>query len=760
MSILSRFVFAAILTAISLPVLAQIPSPDTVIHGVRCERTIEYFGNRHPYIGSEIDLLVKKILPDGSLADFRPSQRFALVIRSPHRECTFVFPNGKSSRDTFNVTLPVRVNAVEAGLLEAYAFALMNGDTSYLPLTVSSKSDEPYLLQQSAQLKMKRKHYKQARVDLLRAAELDSASRCNYYYDIACSYSLELDQGKALEWLRSSFESGFDNYVHALKNDTDLEPLRKLPEFRGIVTGRLARERAKLSSELNSRPEFVGKNLIKIAGSFLTQGDVDSFYVSLESALQRGYIPSQYDFDQIKGYDAIKNDNRLHALFKQYVSPILLQKSERQVSLSQRIGGRESTLAVPVVNPQIKLLAPPATGTIAMMLLQTGDSLVGKGIFSLDWKDKSIKELGQLSASEAKKASHISASWKGVMAFETVGTDGMKKLLVRSGSDRFVVEAPFHEAYLSGGNIEEGHSFPAFELSPDGKALVASAKRELFVVDTGDGTLFTQYLVANLNVGAATFDAPRVDTFATRGFEADSRFDRIMIGWDQNSPRAVLFQDVYPHQLWTEVRHLWSYDPITRRYSLIAPDIQDYFSSSSDGRYFLSTNNDETCCSGINYDDNLLMLYDTRTHGETVLFDEWARFGNQGKPEEHEPRKAAISPDGKWVATTIRNLYDPTGHSTGSETGKVRLWGEVTADVQLFLLKTDGSIHRVFSNRDFIGWVDNTHVLLTQCIEKFREPTWTVTRSELRVLDVESGMEMPLLMTSAECIAIQWRKEQ
>jgi hypothetical protein len=346
------------------------------------------------------------------------------------------------------------------------------------------------------------------------------------------------------------------------------------------------------------------------------------------------------------------------------------------------------------------------------------------------------------------------------MAFETVGTDGKKKLLIRSGSDRFVVDAPFHEAYLSGGNIEEGRTFPAFELSPDGKALVASGKRELFVVDTGDGTLFTQFLVANLNVGADKFDSPRVDTFATRGFEADTRFHRIMVGWDQNSPHAVLFQDVYPHQLWTEVRHLWSFNPIARRYILIAPDIQDYFSSSSDGRYLLSTNNDETCCSGINYDDNLLMLYDTKSHSEKILFNEWDRFGNQGKPEEHEPQKAAMSPDGKWVATTIRNLYDPTGHSTGSETGKVPLWGEVTADVQMFLLDNEGKVHRVFSNRDFIGWVDNTHVLLTQRIEKFREPKWTVTRSELRVLDVESGVEMPLLMTSAECMAIQWRSAQ
>jgi hypothetical protein len=750
----------AILITISVPALAQVPSPDTVIHGVRCERTIEYFGNRHVYIGSEIDLLVKKILPDGSLADFRPSQRFALVIRSPHSECTFVFPNGKSSRDTFNVILPVRVKAAETGLLQAYAFALMNGDTSYMPLTVSSKADEPYLLQQSAQLKMKRKHYKQSREDLLRAAELDTASRCNYYYDVACSYSLEGNKVKALEWLRSSFESGFDNYVHALKNDTDLEPLRTLPEFRGIVTGRLARERARLESEFKSRPEFASKNLIKIAGSFLTQGDVDSFYVSLESALQQGHIPGPSDFSETKGYDAIKDDNRLHALFKKYVSPILLQKSERQVSQSQRIGDRESTLAVPVVNPQIKLLAPSATAATAMILLQTGDSLVGKGIFSLDWKDKSIKEVGQLSASEAKKASHISASWKGAMAFETVGTDGMKKLLVRSGSDRFVVDAPFHEAYLSGGSIEEERSFPAFELSPDGKSVVASAKRELFVVDTGDGTLFTQFLVANLNVGTDKFDSPRVDTFATCGFEADTRFHRIMVGSGQNSSRAVLFQDVYPHQLWTEVRHLWSYDPVTLKYSLIAPDIQVYFSSSSDGRYLLSTNNDETCCSGINYDDNLLFLYDTKTRRETILFDEWSRFGNHGKPEEHEPRTAALSPDGKWVATSIRNLYDPGGHSTGSETGKIRSWGEVTADVQLFLLKTDGSISRVFSNRDFIGWVDDTHVLLTQCIEKFREPTWTVTRSELRVLDVESGTEMPLLMTGAECMAIQWRKEQ
>ena len=305
--------------------------------------------------------------------------------------------------------------------------------------------------------------------------------------------------------------------------------------------------------------------------------------------------------------------------------------------------------------------------------------------------------------------------------------------------------------------MREKPNFPPFELSMDAAAFVVSAKRELFVIDTADGTIFTQYIVTTLNADENKPTPFRVDTICTRGFEADSRFDRLLLGWESYHSHAVLFQDVYPQQLrtiWSNVRR---YDPVRHSYTLLSPQIEKYLSSSLDGRYVLATNNDETCCTGINYSDNLLILHDTKSRSKAIVFDEWTRFGTRGKPEEHIPAKALLSPDGASIAAVIRNYYDAGAYTNLEPSSDKFRWGRVTADDQLFLFGADGKIRKVLSDRDLIGWLDNTHLVLTQCTEEYHDKTWSVTHGEPRIFDITTEMEMPLLVTPAECFGIQWR---
>ena len=82
---------------------------------------------------------------------------------------------------------------------------------------------------------------------------------------------------------------------------------------------------------------------------------------------------------------------------------------------------------------------------------------------------------------------------------------------------------------------------------------------------------------------------------------------------------------------------------------------------------------------------------------------------------------------------------------------------EVTrADRQLFVFDTSAAITRIVPDRDVLGWVDNTHLILTKFTESFTGQRWITTRGAPMILDVQSGKEYPLLSTRAECLDIQW----
>ncbi|MGE0710793.1 MAG: hypothetical protein AB7N76_27645 [Planctomycetota bacterium] len=51
------------------------------------------------------------------------------------------------------------------------------------------------------------------------------------YYNLACAFSLKQDPARAVEFLRQSFEKGFQDLAH-MGRDMDLEPIRRSPAYR------------------------------------------------------------------------------------------------------------------------------------------------------------------------------------------------------------------------------------------------------------------------------------------------------------------------------------------------------------------------------------------------------------------------------------------------------------------------------------------------------------------------------------------------
>lgn len=729
--------------------------PDTLVNGIRCEPAEIFFFPPELYIGSTVEVVPKKILKDGSFADFTPAQRFVVQINDTSDRSRFRFHDSLAVAETSGVMLPLRLKLGLGGTFNVKVWAILpkkrGSEAPYIPLSIPSSELGGKIYQTSGYRKLNLGFFEPARSDFRSAARADSLHRELYYYDIACTFAREGKLTDALDWLRTAVDSGYRYYIHALQLDPDLKSLRRLPEFKPTIIAPLVRTRSKLLIQLQARPEFASDNYLEIAHTYLLQGDTDSFYVSLECGLQHGLVPNLEKLREESEFRRAEDDPRLDSLVRRYAASALVPGLEEE----KQVPG--PTNLRPIVHPKTLALQSTASRYESVVILQTGDSTIGISFYALDWKQKSVRCLGSMTPSEAKHVKNVQVNWQGIVAFTSNDPPANERLYVRNGDSTASYDAPFRDASMSGRDVQESHSFPSFSLSTSGTDIVACASRDLFIVDTANATLFSQVLVSRLQAGKNKFDSPRIDTFATEGYDADERFYRILTGWDFREPEAVLLQDFYPEQLGTTTARLWKYYPRTRTYTLASSDAQIYFSSSFDDKYILYTNNDETCCSGINYSDNCIFLQNTETLARTVIYSEWDRFGNEGKSEEHEPRTAKFSPDGERIAATINNLYVPGGRSTGRKPKIDEPFDDPSANDQLFIFGINGTVQFVVSNREFIGWLDDTHVLVRQIVEDFDQNYWKSSRSELRVCNIESGIEHPLLSTDADCIGIQWR---
>jgi len=414
----------------------------------------------------------------------------------------------------------------------------------------------------------------------------------------------------------------------------------------------------------------------------------------------------------------------------------------------------------PVLDSTTALLVAPDTSINAVAILEATDQTRGKRFFALNWKHKTIAALGFLTASEIKSSTRIQASEHGVIVFARAVSDREEDLFIRTVDSTHQVKAPFRDYWITGGSDR----FPSFELSPDGKRIVTCAFSDFYsILKTGD-TMFTNILISSMHIGESEFGPPRIDTIATLGTDNVNVYERILVGWEHNRPNSVLLQDLRPGDLYSTTSRLWSYNVETRSYDLRSNRKAIYLCSSLDGRYIVWTNNDESCCAGVNYTDNLLILEDMQAGSSSVIYDEWARYHNRGKPEEHSPQRAQLSPNGRHLAVTIRHFYEPGGRSLGTEpTDDAN--GEVSANFQVLVLGTHDSLVDTLSEREMMGWLDDKHLLVEERTEDFDGTRWNVEYGALYVFDIEASEEYPFLTsgpgvsasTKVRCLDILFR---
>ena len=205
------------------------------------------------------------------------------------------------------MSLPIKIFIKEFGRATIKAYALNPGtppDSVHRILSAPNKEMKGKYFEKIGINKLHLHEYENAEKFFLEAAKFDTIQKEISYYNIACAYALENDTLNSLHWLKLSFENGFDDIIHALKEDQDLESIRNLSEFRPIVTMNLIKDRKELLEEIKnkSNSNISGVNYYLISESYLKQADPDSFYIWFAKALQNNYCPNASFFDKAQ-YD-------------------------------------------------------------------------------------------------------------------------------------------------------------------------------------------------------------------------------------------------------------------------------------------------------------------------------------------------------------------------------------------------------------------------------------------------------------------------
>jgi Leucine-rich repeat (LRR) protein len=345
-----------------IPFASTIPSPDTTQGYIAREKTIPFHSRtgQSVSVGDTLVMYPKRELPNGIVVDFPPTQRYEVRIVHGKMAAVFVFPNGATSDDTSGVMIPIKLVGKEGSVRIQWETIALNVDTSADHLLRSMNNHEmirklsaptnalkSFMAQFAGDLQLRLKNFNGARECLEEAMALDSSRKSSFYYDFACTYARENKSQEALAWLRRAFDSGYNKYLHASRDDSDLTSIRSLPEFHEIVVSPLVKKRGLLLGQIKEHPGDAGRIYFDIARSYLEQADVDSFFVALEVSLKNGFYPRLSTFIGNE-YSSVEKDPRLESLLEQYAeqNPYrissefdagLRPKTVRRIELNQNI---------------------------------------------------------------------------------------------------------------------------------------------------------------------------------------------------------------------------------------------------------------------------------------------------------------------------------------------------------------------------------------------------------------------------------------
>jgi hypothetical protein len=363
-----------------------------------------------------------------------------------------------------------------------------------------------------------------------------------------------------------------------------------------------------------------------------------------------------------------------------------------------------------------------------------------------------------------RQFSRLQVSPAGKMAYIIRDSLKHEHLVMADGNTTVTVPAPPQKNLQGYGSIkdkdgfrfEERHKFPDYALSPDGETLAFCDAFATATWDSSASFFVRESKIFTLSFGDTVYRNFRSDTLDTGTFFDDAFYSRGILGWSSLDPNCIFLNNFYSGQLDHRSDDLLHYDIIKREYLQADSLVEDYFSMSQNEEGILYTNNDETCCSGINYTNSLLLSYDRTSGAVDTLFNEYLTFNNEKKAEEHIPDYAEFSPDLSFVAYNLDEMVIP--NATANDPGSMP---EGDADnpmggYAVKVIKLEDRSQTEFRDRKFYGWLDTKNILVQNYKSYWAKNKWDERFGSVCTININTGEEKVLLQENEKLLRIAW----
>lgn len=286
------------------------------------------------------------------------------------------------------------------------------------------------------------------------------------------------------------------------------------------------------------------------------------------------------------------------------------------------------------------------------------------------------------------------------------------------------------------GNVSLGFSdiyANDFMISPDGTQIAWNINRlEKQIYDDRGRVSFTSHDVKIASLNGQNIRTALSEQITVIGGELESRQ---LLYWSMINPERIFLTKYFEGDLNSGLQGLYSLNIKNRQTNTIYNDRREVLSFSNDERMVTWTPDDETCCAGSDYTNNIVNILDFQSGKSRTIYDEWKEFKNIDKDtkggEDHYPINALFSPSNDLIAISIAGneyLASIRKVDTGKEISKIK-------------------------NSRLIGWIDNGHLLIGKGYKYAHDedPKYPA----ISIYDVKSGKEQILPLKNIVVIGIE-----
>ncbi|MBN2102599.1 hypothetical protein JW835_00995 [bacterium] len=268
-------------------------------------------------------------------------------------------------------------------------------------------------------------------------------------------------------------------------------------------------------------------------------------------------------------------------------------------------------------------------------------------------------------------------------------------------------------------NYHRERSFPDLSFSPNGNKIIFCQDDSVTIEDPVSGEYRRNLVIRQLDFGEITIKTVFTDTLQLSYLMVDRDIHRFILTWSSSKENQFYLTDFIQGQLINTFRNLWKFDIKNASLDLVSSFVEEVYCVSRDDMRILFVNNDETCCSGINYTNNQLFEYHLTDHSLDTLFCEYSEFSNENCPSEHRPISSMYSPGNDKIVFDIETLI--ISNALNCEMEKIDKAKEFGYFKSYDIVIYDRFTRNVkkYNNARYKQWFDDNHLIISPLTVKW-----------------------------------------